>query len=145
MGDIRGFPLSYAVMCEFWGAKVFDLAEVKSLEYYLRLDADSTISCNENSPDAFVTLKSRRMHYGYYAFSRDDWEVSIDFAQHLHKFMAYQNASWAELNRKVPGSRDTSPMFYNNFEVVDLSFFRQKVVQVFTDSVVASNGIYDNR
>merc|ERR1719276_296941 len=82
--SIKGFPLSYAVMCEFWAAKVFELAEVRSLRHFLRFDSDTTMSCHPSAPDVFQLLEQRGAQYGYYVLSRDDPQVSEGFVQHLH-------------------------------------------------------------
>lgn len=136
---IHGFPLAYAVMCEFWASTVFGLPEVRSLRYFLRLDADATLSCGPGAPDAFDALKQHSAHYGYFLLGRDEAYVSKGFSKHLHRHLAERLPKHGGVDHGVAGQQrgigdqtldiatklneSTAPMFYTNFEVVDIEFF----------------------
>eukprot|EP00747_Dinoflagellata_sp_TGD_P179656 gnl/TRDRNA2_/TRDRNA2_30803_c0_seq1.p1 gnl/TRDRNA2_/TRDRNA2_30803_c0~~gnl/TRDRNA2_/TRDRNA2_30803_c0_seq1.p1 ORF type:complete len:452 (+),score=74.86 gnl/TRDRNA2_/TRDRNA2_30803_c0_seq1:126-1358(+) len=142
---IRGYPLSYAIMCEFWSARIFQVPETRKLRYYLRLDADATISCGDEATDAFAAMKATGAHYGYYLYGHDEEDVSIGFTNHLQDYMLLLNAAWAEAHPPSGTDIFRAPMFYNNFEVVDVAFFQQDAVQRYTRAVLDSEGIYLHR
>eukprot|EP00928_Gymnodinium_smaydae_P014967 TRINITY_DN15493_c0_g3_i1.p1 TRINITY_DN15493_c0_g3~~TRINITY_DN15493_c0_g3_i1.p1 ORF type:complete len:402 (-),score=62.07 TRINITY_DN15493_c0_g3_i1:47-1111(-) len=149
--SVLGFPLSYAVMCEFWASKVFDLDEVKDLKYYMRLDDDATMVCDDDSPDPFRILEERRANYGYYVLARERPDLDDGFREHLQDYLASSaHSSAAEAQAVSAPAFDMSdgvgaPVFYNNFEVVDVQYFRGELVQRYTESALATGGIYRHR
>eukprot|EP00929_Paragymnodinium_shiwhaense_P077671 TRINITY_DN40025_c0_g1_i3.p1 TRINITY_DN40025_c0_g1~~TRINITY_DN40025_c0_g1_i3.p1 ORF type:complete len:876 (+),score=77.25 TRINITY_DN40025_c0_g1_i3:385-2628(+) len=147
--SVRGFPLSYAAMCEFWTATVFQVPEVRRLRYFMRLDADATITCAPGAPDAFEELRITSAHYGYYVLGRDEAYVSEGYAAHLRSYLSDDRERISKL--VLEDAKDQAvaelegPMFYDNFEVVDVQFFLSESVQRYTAAFLAADGIYLKR
>lgn len=146
---INKFPLSYAIMCEFWGSMIFKLDRLRDLRYYMRLDDDATVTCTPSDPDPFTLLEARGAHYGYYKLTRDEWEKAFvpGFREHLRGHLVSQGQSMADIlafAEEALSPQHPAPFFYNNFEVVDMAYFRSAVVSAYTASVIASEGIYQN-
>ena len=137
---LRTFGIGYRRMCRFWFAGVFELADVRNLTYLLRLDTDSELRCRADSRDPFEVMARRRAIYGYVAVKMDHQRV----ARNLTAF----GAAYA---RRVPQIQDAffrfppnahkncpAPMFYTNFEIMDVSWFVQPRAVALARAVDAS-------
>ena len=120
---LRTFGIGYRRMCRFWFYGVFELEDVRRRTYLLRLDTDSELRCRADSRDPFEVMARRRAIYGYVAVKMDHQRV----ARNLTAF----GAAYA---RRVPQIQDAffrfppnahkncpAPMFYTNFEIMDVS------------------------
>ena len=136
----RTFGLGYRRMCRFWFSGVFELADVRNLTYLMRLDTDSELRCRADSRDPFEVMARRRAIYGYVAVKMDHQRV----ARNLTAF----GAAYA---RRVPQIQDAffrfppnahkncpAPMFYTNFEIMDVSWFVQPRAVALARAVDAS-------
>lgn len=150
------------------------LAHELGLEYYLRLDSDSVLTCSDDvrlkgtqaeplgikeksnltyfKADAEYSLfdaVSKDGHvYGYYDSRTEAWAAS----RHLHKFVKdYSQNHTLNLSGKIASGvmakRDSGPSegFNTNMEVVDVTYFLRDDIQEFTRSVASNHGIYDWR
>ena len=143
----RTFGLGYRRMCRFWFSGVFELEDVRNLTYLLRLDTDSELRCRADSRDPFEVMARRRAIYGYVAVKMDHQRV----ARNLTAF----GAAYA---RRVPQIQDAffrfppnahkncpAPMFYTNFEIMNVSWFQQPRAAAFARAVDATGQIFGNR
>ena len=143
----RTFGLGYRRMCRFWFSGVFELEDVRNLTYLLRLDTDSELRCRAGSRDPFEVMARRRAIYGYVAVKMDHQRV----ARNLTAF----GAAYA---RRVPQIQDAfyrfppnahkncpAPMFYTNFEIMDVAWFQQPRAAAFARAVDATGQIFGNR
>mgnify|MGYP002011502052 CR=1 FL=1 len=137
---LRTFGIGYRRMCRFWFSGVFELADVRNLTYIMRLDTDSELRCRADSRDPFEVMARRRAIYGYVAVKMDHQRV----ARNLTAF----GAAYA---RRVPQIQDAfyrfppnahkncpAPMFYTNFEVMNVSWFVQPRAAALARAVDAS-------
>ena len=137
---LRTFGIGYRRMCRFWFSGVFELEDVRNLTYLLRLDTDSELRCRADSRDPFEVMARRRAIYGYVAVKMDHQRV----ARNLTAF----GAAYA---RRVPQIQDAffrfppnahkncpAPMFYTNFEIMDVSWFVQPRAVALARAVDAS-------
>ena len=137
---LRTFGIGYRRMCRFWFSGVFEVADVRNLTYLLRLDTDSELRCRADSRDPFEVMARRRAIYGYVAVKMDHQRV----ARNLTAF----GAAYA---RRVPQIQDAffrfppnahkncpAPMFYTNFEIMDVSWFVQPRAVALARAVDAS-------
>ena len=137
---LRTFGIGYRRMCRFWFSGVFELADVRNLTYLLRLDTDSELRCRPGSRDPFELMARQRAVYGYVAVKTDHPMV----AKNLTAF----GAAYA---RRVPQIQDAfyrfpphaptncpAPMFYTNFEIMNVSWFARPRAVAFARAVDAS-------
>ena len=144
---LRTFGIGYRRMCRFWFAGVFELADVRRLSYLMRLDTDSELRCRAGSRDPFELMAHQNAVYGYVAVKTDHPMV----AKNLTAF----GAAYA---RRVPQIEDAfyrfppdpptncpAPMFYTNFEVMDVAWFAAPRAAAFARAVDATGQIFGNR
>jgi hypothetical protein len=164
------YGMPYRLMCDLWSTKIMHLAKDLGVDYYLRLDTDSLLTCDTSTPstpsfaakvdeegtqhtfsvarDLFDVVKEGDHVYGYYRTMRDTPSVSEGF-NHLVK--AYAHEQGLDLHGKIGSQlmeeKDNkgSLQYYNNLEVVKVDYFLQPEVQKFTNHVAKSNGIYEYR
>jgi|ERR1712216_44097 len=53
------FPLGYRMMCDLFATRIQKVARLLGLDYYLRLDADSSITCKAKVKSPFETMRRR--------------------------------------------------------------------------------------
>ena len=144
---LRTFGIGYRRMCRFWFSGIFELADVRNLSYLLRLDTDSELRCKASSRDPFALMAHQNAVYGYVAVKTDHPMVA--------KNMTAFGTAYA---RRVPQIQDAfyrfpphpptmcpAPMFYTNFEVMDVSWFAAPRAAAFARAVDATGQIFGNR
>jgi hypothetical protein len=144
---LRTFGIGYRRMCRFWFSGVFELEDVRRLSYLMRLDTDSELRCRPGSRDPFELMARQRAVYGYVAVKTDHPMV----AKNLTAF-------GAAYSRRVPPVRDAfyhfppaapvgcpAPMFYTNFEIMNVSWFAAPRAVAFARAVDATGQIFGNR
>jgi len=137
---LRTFGIGYRRMCRFWFSGVFEVADVRRLSYLMRLDTDSELRCRAGSRDPFELMGKMNAVYGYVAVKTDHPMV----AKNLTAF----GAAYA---RGVPQIQDgfyrfpphaptncPAPMFYTNFEIMNVSWFAAPRAAAFARAVDAS-------
>ena len=145
--QLRTFGIGYRRMCRFWFSGVFELADVRNRTYLMRLDTDSELRCKASSRDPFALMAHQNAVYGYVAVKTDHPMV----AKNLTAF-------GAAYSRLVPPVRDAfyrfpprpptncpAPMFYTNFEVMDVAWFAAPRAAAFARAVDATGQIFGNR
>lgn len=139
-------------MIHFWWKEVFQIPEVRALQYYCRLDSDSYLLDNVKD-DVFSFMEENNYKYGY-RVDMDEPEYVIhglhDFVedymeQHPKtKLQAQQNQF--TLPPKPERITAGMPIFYNNFEIVHVpTFIETSAIQSFVDSVDETYNIYLHR
>lgn len=160
----RIFSLPYRFMCRYWFVKVIERPELRSFRYYWRFDDQSMILAPIDR-DPFRYMADRGLRYGY----RLHWSVFGDPAsvtEMLWNFTAHyaishgvtpqfyetKKRSLSDMIESV--RRDDSsgvslpsvPIYYTNFEIVDIPFYRdEKTLRNFRQNVDASMGIMKYR
>jgi hypothetical protein len=149
----KTFNWGYRAMCDFWSRRVFDVPQVASLQFYLRMDDDSMMHCEaDRTVDPFAEMRRGQRVYGYYKFAHD---IAPGHESWIAKYIADHTGAAAPLPHVADGVvsrlpyRDPGvyhvPSFYNNFELVRVPFFKTNAVRAFNDAVAASNGIWKYR
>ena len=69
----------YSHMIHFWWSKVFEQREVRDLDYYCRMDTDSSFTAPLKH-DMFMTMRKHHYLYGYRHQGQDDVDVSAYLA-----------------------------------------------------------------
>jgi len=157
--------LGYRLMCDLWSTKIMHLARQLGVDFYMRLDTDSVLTCGTSAArmskhaegvdyvfgaerDLFDLVIDGGHAYGYWRQMRDKAFVS-KFANTFIKSYAHERA--IELNGKIgsdlmaQGDDAGAMSYYNNFEIANVGYFLRPDVQEFTDRVAESHGIYDYR
>jgi len=149
----KTFHWGYRAMCDFWSTQVFDIPELSSLDFYMRIDDDSKLHC-DTSPqmDPFLTMRQHGYDYGYYKFAYDivpgheEWVQSF-IENHTADTGVFPTLA-SEVERRLPYNDHGLfhvPSFYNNLEIVRLAYFRSPSVRAFNDAVARSRGIWEYR
>lgn len=134
-----GFSIEYRSMCRFFSGLFFMHESLSNYRNYIRLDTDSKFI---EGPDIslFGWLNSKSLYYGYIesAVQQDDKAVVRDLRKNVRQFIGL----WKKI--RMPsfiGSR----MYYTNFEIGSLDYFRSDVWQSFFSFLDNSGGFYLHR
>ena len=137
---LRTFGIGYRRMCRFWFSGIFELADVRNLSYLLRLDTDSELRCKASSRDPFELMARQRAVYGYVAVKTDHPMVAKNLtafgAAYARRVPQIEDAFYRFPPR--PPTNCPAPMFYTNFEVMDVSWFAAPRAAAFARAVDAS-------
>lgn len=134
------FRLGYRHMCRFFGGLVFNHPALSEYKYCWRLDSDSFIL----SPvinDPFKYMEREGSKYAYLdrvdydeAFAcRGLWDATKDFMNANKGILKNEVESW---NMEV---------YYTNFEIYDMDFFRSEEYQSYFKYLDSTNNIYYRR
>lgn len=141
--DPTNLPLSYRNMCRFYTVEFYK--HLSEYGFYLRLDVDSNI-LSEINFDVFEYLKTNNKRYGYIAEITEHPPVVKHLAKYItlyknknkidDKFLSYLLDEKGEYNYH---------QIYNNFEICDLSLFKEEQIQKFINNIDKSGYIYEYR
>eukprot|EP01062_Namystynia_karyoxenos_P076230 TRINITY_DN7446_c0_g2_i1.p1 TRINITY_DN7446_c0_g2~~TRINITY_DN7446_c0_g2_i1.p1 ORF type:complete len:830 (+),score=156.02 TRINITY_DN7446_c0_g2_i1:144-2633(+) len=125
---------AYHRMCWFWHYGVFHLPVLDKVEYLLRLDSDSEFGSTP-AVDPIQAVRLRKAAYGYNTFCFDNPQFTKGMWFHVRRFVMlpggsplFEGFSVPERCQVDPECPEPVPMFYTNFEVLRLSFFREPAV-----------------
>jgi len=115
-------PFSYNHMIRFWMMDVFDHPALDDAEYYVRLDSDSCFTDEVNLTDLIrpTTVYVPNFRIVDDKNFRQGLLPAVEKYLNTHNIVPQIPSLWQEV-LKYKGGRG----FYNNFELVKLSFFRQ--------------------
>ena len=132
---------SYHNMIRFWFRDIFQLLPA-GVENFLRLDTDSKIT--KISGNLFEHMQGRKymandvmVEWGPVA---EGFEIFVKEFVSENFIKPRNSALWNDAF-----SNAESKLFYNNFEIGSVPFFRSAAVLNFTVAVMRSNGIYRYR
>ncbi len=130
MGN-AGFSIGYRHMCWFFSGGLYDQPIMQNYKYYLRLDTDSYI-LTPLMYDIFDMMEKGGHKYGYIeqAVQQDNPAV----IEGLHDFC------WGASSGLTEGK-----MYYTNFEIGEVEFFRVGLYYMFFKRIEANGGIYTKR
>lgn len=160
----RGSRYGYSGMCMFWAKLVFELTYVAQLDYFMRLDTDSLLK-SQWFVDPFQWMYERQLVYGYlYAghdspeWTRRMWPMAFNYSRDralphplLSGFYWPSAESLAYMDKAVTIESSWKarqvPQFYNNFEIVNVPWFRRQEVRDFIDYMTLQppHGVYRYR
>lgn len=131
----------YRHMCRFFANEWFLRPELDGYDFVMRMDVDSFIlsPCREN---LFARMDRENLHYAYRATLKDApryctglWETADNY------FRESGIMPKALLYRDIRRPR----IFYTNFEICHLSWFRSAVWQSFFSAIDKAGGIAKHR
>lgn len=142
--------LGYQHMCRFFGGAGYLLPFFDGYEYVWRLDTDS--QCQPNLGDAFAELVGRGGVYGWNLEKRDGgdvveglWNTAQQYVRERGITPHFLNGSPHHRSWGEDGLFSGTPMFYTNFEVVELAFLRSAEYQDFFNYLDATGNIFYHR
>jgi hypothetical protein len=138
---------NYHQMIRFWFKLIFEIDEIQPFEYIMRLDTDSRLIGRWFN--VFELMRVRQLVY-LANEQRLELEKVLPGTMNLKKFLiGYQNqtrlVSKDQVKVDSAFTKDAIRTYYNNFEVFQVKFFRQKDVRAWIDAIDASHGIYKYR
>ena len=139
--------LGYKHMCRFHAGKIYDNPIFNEVDFAMRLDDDSCVEGNITT-DLFRDMKKHEWVYAYHGAAHDSahcvkglWKLAHDYVQKEHI-----KAEWFELKgKKAIYNWEEGRVFYNNFEMSRLDFWRGPKFQKFFKHIDDSRGIYTAR
>eukprot|EP01065_Artemidia_motanka_P013162 TRINITY_DN17257_c0_g1_i1.p1 TRINITY_DN17257_c0_g1~~TRINITY_DN17257_c0_g1_i1.p1 ORF type:complete len:449 (+),score=61.63 TRINITY_DN17257_c0_g1_i1:62-1408(+) len=149
----RRMPLGYRRMIWFWTYVVLTLDCLKEFQWLLRLDTDSAFG-SPVTTDPFAIMTARKGVYGYVAACFDSpdylfglwhhvqWEMQVLKVGPRH-LAEYVIPASCRIRVKRERCRFPHPMFWTNFEVLDLDFWRRPTVLQFLEST--HRGVFYDR
>ena len=138
---------NYQLMIRFWFKTLFELHQLKSYKYIMRLDDDSRILARWIN----VFQEMRTKNAVYFANTMGmDFEKTLPGTMKLKQlaieYIALNNITVKQPEMIRDGFHDTHMFtYYNNFEVMKLDFFRQRDVRHWIEEVDRTHGIFKYR
>lgn len=138
---------SYHQMIRFWFKMIFEMPEIQQYDYIMRLDDDSQLLGLWFN----IFTKMRERSAVYFANNECIDEEHILPGTMKLKELSYSYKRSNKLFLKDHGKFERAFLtngirtYYNNFEVMNIHFFRQSSVRKWTEWVDASHGIYKYR
>jgi hypothetical protein len=139
--SVPGFPMGYRYMCRFFAGEVFKKDYLRQYKYVWRLDTDSLIL----SPiryDVFRRMEESKAKYGYINIQFDHPKMTLGLWEEAAKYFEEKGIRpLVDLNDPAHKNR----VFYTNFEIFDMDWFRSGVYQDYYNHIDAAGGIFINR
>lgn len=132
-----GFDLGYRHMCRFMSGTIFMQEFLNKYDWYLRLDTDSFILA-PISFDPFEKMARENKIYGYNNIQDDNPKVVVGLYE---KSAGY----FSELGITPKNQVDHPKMFYTNFEICKLDWFRGDTYQNYFRFLDSLGGFYTQR
>lgn len=129
--------MGYRHMCNFFANAIFLRPELDGYDYQMRLDDDSFIL----SPicfNVFERMAKNRYKYCYRAIEYDIYETCEGLWSFARDYFRCLNGR----RLKMP---PPYPVYYTNFEINDIDWFRSEPWQDFAKAVDATKGIWNYR
>lgn len=126
----------YRHMCHFFANDVFSRQELAKYDYYMRLDVDSYL-LSKVRYNIFERMSQRGWRYVYRMEMNEREYVANGLLDVTRAFFVANPA----LNIAKPSIRRVG-LYYTNFEICDLAFFRDTPWQRFFAAIDAAGGIW---
>lgn len=133
------FSIGYRHMCRLYSGELFKMSFMEKYKYVWRLDTDSYILGRVNY-NVFDKLYNNNAVYGYINIQKDHPNAVIDFYESLQKIL--KNRSGRD---HIFSNEEKNKVYYTNFEVLDLEFFRSSSYLSIYDAIDKTLGFYNRR
>ncbi len=125
-----GFTMGYRHMCHFFAGGMYDYPILQDYKYYMRLDTDSYIL--SPMPALFDQMEEGGYKYGYIKEA-----IQLD---HPAVVEGLWDFCWRDTHN-IPDRE----MFYNNWEIGEIEWFRTDLYYLFFKRIEATGNIYKKR
>ncbi len=145
----HSWSIGYRHMSRFFCKGLFELPQiVDNYDYYWRLDADSFL-LRPVTQDPFATLRDSGRDYGYMVVTQEDESVVRGLWNTTLEYMRLRGLSVKApgfLHRHLTAAGEWNRnMYYTNFEISSLAFWRSAEYLDFFEHIDKSHGIYMHR
>jgi len=126
----------YGMMIEFWLKQAVVYAQEHRFKYIMRLDTDSIIASKPKT-NLFEQVKNANAVYGYRGFCYENmwfsppekvWPVLREYVQTEGLKVS------PEFQQEINKQHEALPLFYSNFEILDVDFFARPDVMKFSSA-----------
>jgi len=140
------YSISYRHMCRFFGGKLFQHPALLPYRYYWRLDATSHYITPIHY-DLFEYMEAKQIVYGFnMIFPENIREKASGIWDVTQKYLQIKNYSKSPMMDLVlEDNIYTTWHFWDNFEIVKLSFYRDSFYQDWFELIDNAFGIYTHR
>lgn len=129
---------NYNLMIRFFWKKIFELPILDDVKYLMRLDSDS---CLKTSLNPFKLIKNKT--YLYNKIISDPSSVVCQLKNFINDYVDYFKPNIKNIDYyKKTNKKGARLIYYNNFEVLDYSFFLKNEIQDFINFIDLSYGIF---
>jgi alpha 1,2-mannosyltransferase len=135
-----GFPIGYRHMCRFFAGEVFKQEILKQYKYVWRLDTDSFI-VDPIDYDVFNKMSQNNSIYGYINIQNDHIDMVKNLWETCEFYFSKLNKNYIFENKETHFRK----VFYTNFEIFDMDWFRSEEYQNFYKYIDETAGIYKYR
>ena len=139
--SVPGFPMGYRYMCRFFAGEIFKKDFLSQYKYVWRLDTDSLVL----APiiyNVFDRMSNSRAKYGYINIQFDHPKMTIGLWEEASNYFA-NNGIRPLVDISDPAHKNR--VFYTNFEILDMDWFRGEGYQGYYRNIDATGGIFINR
>jgi len=140
--QVQGFSIGYRHMCRFFAGEIFYHPRLLDYRYVWRLDTDSFL-LSDIPYNVFDRMAYEKAIYGYINIQYDHpgvinqlWKLSKQYFTTINKNDIFKSSNIDFHKNKV---------FYTNFEIFDMDWFRSCDYQNFYRFIDDSGGIYIHR
>jgi alpha 1,2-mannosyltransferase len=139
------FPIGYRHMCRFFAGMVYRHPAMQQYDWYWRFDTDSFLRCSVGY-DPFEAMERGQHLYGYITLLKERPEVVQGLWETSRRYATENGLDLARLGSLTDERGGYNLLYYyNNFEIVDLRFFRSPTYLRFFDYLDRTGGIYQFR
>lgn len=138
MSDIPPSQRGYRHMCHFFANDIFFRSELVGYDFYMRMDDDSFIL----SPlkfNVFDLMRDKGYKYAYRVILKDRPHVCVGFGDLIKSYFSQEGR---QLNCRLP---PPYKVFYTNFEICNITWFKAKDWQEYFAAVDEAGGIWRHR
>lgn len=139
------FGIGYRHMCRFFAGPIFQHPALQDYDWYWRLDTDSFL-LQRVGYDVFAAMAAADCDYGYLAVQKEFPEVVVGLWDATLDYVHRRGLPRERLAPLCDAAGNWNlDFYYNNFEIVRLSFGRSAAYQDFFAHLDRAGGIYCQR
>jgi hypothetical protein len=143
VGD-SNFSIGYRHMCRFLSGIFFHHPSLKEYDWYWRFDTDSFL-LGKIDYDVFRFMQEYNYTYGYITMMKDHPEVVKGLWDITKKYIEENKIQPTFLHKFTPGGVWDRTIYYMNFEISKLDFWRSEKFMNYFNYLDQSGGIYKYR
>jgi len=136
----KGFSMGYRHMCRFYAGAFMKLPILDSYKYVWRLDTDSYI-LNKIHYNVFDRMHKNNAIYGCINIQNDHLGAIKNLWETCENYFSKENNIFKDENK----SKHFQKVYYSNFEIFDMEWFKSDPYQKFYNYIDSTGGIYINR
>ena len=136
-----GFPIGYRHMCQFFSKGIYEHPALEEFKWYWRLDDDSFI-LDRIQYDVFSFMKEKNYLYGYNKIYNDSIWCTTTLWEKVESYINKYSIKPYFLNKFIKNGIWDRSLYYTNFEISCLDFWKSEQYKKFIDHLDQSGGIY---